>query len=293
VVPLEVAMRQALITVFAGRHQPSPAPAPPAVFVPPPPLNLPFPAFQPAAMPSPPPTCPALSKFAVVKDPATALISGPPPMASYLLRSAGTYSLATASGKLPSALALTQPAQPVAGTDQVDGAYHDYSLITASSPSSYVAYGFRLAPNNTATPGILLTSLHWRDSVRGNFDFVPDQPLQFLPTPVAPTSNPWTSAGTDPIDQTSVTLQGTIPKRETVNACGVALDSFQVHIAGNIVSPTFQLTWTADYDIGTQFGGLILAEHVALSGPDSVRNLGDQYAYDEISAIDEQPEFPR
>jgi hypothetical protein len=291
-VPLEVAMRQALITVFAGHHQPSPSPSLPPVFAPPPPLNLNFPAGAPLPMPSAPPPCPDLNEFAVVKDPATALISGPPPMASYLMRSTGTYSLASTSAKLPTTLALVQPAQPKSGTDQVNGAFHDYSLITASSPSAYTAYGFRLAPDNPATPGILLTSLHWKDSVRGDFDFVPDQPLQFVPTPVAVTTSPWTAAGTDPIDQTSVTLQGTIPKRETVNACGVALDAFQVHITGNIVSPTFQLTWTADYDIGTQFGGLILKEDVALSGPDSVRNAGDSYTYKETSIIDSQPEFP-
>lgn len=289
VVPLEVAMRQALITVFAGHHPPSPSPSLPAVYLPPPPLNLSFPATAPLALPSPPP-CPDLSQFAVAKDPATALVSGPPPMAAYVMRSSGTYSLATESGKLPATLALVQPAQPKAGTDQVNGAFQDYSLITAASPSAYTDYGFRLAPANP-TPGILLTSLHWKDSLRGNFDFVPDQPLQFMQTPVA-VGNTWSSAGADPIDQTSIQLNGRVSKRETVNACGVALDSFQVQITGTIISPTFQLTWTADYDIGTQFGGLILKEDVTLSGPDRVRNLGDSYAYKETSIIDTQPEFP-
>lgn len=288
-VPLEVAMRQAVITVFAGHHAPSPSPSLPPVFAPPPPLNLTFPTFT--AMPPPTATlCPDLNEFAVVKDPATQLISGPPPMASYVMRSSGTYSLASTSGQLPTTLALVQPAEPKAGTDQVDGAFHDYSLIVASSAESYTVYGFRLAPDNPATPGILLTSLHWKDSVRGNFDFVPDQPLQFLPTPVN-NGNTWSSAGTDPIDQTSIQLNGKVA-RETVNACGVALDSYQVQISGTIVSPTFQLTWTANYDIGTQFGGLILKEDVTLSGPDSVRNLGDTYTYKETSIINTEPEFP-
>lgn len=291
VVPLEVAMRQALITVFAGHHQPSPSPSLPPVYAPPPPLNLSFSTGAPLPAPSAPPPCPDLSEFAVVKDPATALISGPPPMASYVMRSSGTYSLATTSGKLPTALALVQPAQPKPGTDQVNGSFQDYSLLTASGPSTYTAYGFRLAPNNPVTPGILLTALHWKDSVRGDFDFVPDQPLQFVPTPVA-VGNTWSSAGADPIDQTSIQLNGKVSQRETVNACGVALDSFQVQISGTIVSPTFQLTWTANYDIGTQFGGLILKEDVTLSGPDSVHNVGDTYAYKETSIIDTQPEFP-
>lgn len=290
VVPLEVAMRQALITVFAGHHQPPALPSPPPVYAPPPPLNLSFPAeITPPAVAVP--ACAALSEFAVVRDPATALITAPPPPGTYRLRSSGTYSLAGTTGKLPSVLALSQPAPATSGTDQVDGAFKDYSLVTGSGPTSYTEFGFRLAPDNPGTPGILLTALHWRDSVRGDLDFVPGQPLQFLPTPVA-VGNTWSAAATDPIDQTSIALQGSIPKRDTVNACGVALDSFQVHIAGDIVSPTFQLTWTADYDIGTQFGGLILAEHVTLSGPDRIRSLGDSYSYDETSIIDSQPAFP-
>jgi hypothetical protein len=298
VVPLEVAMRQALITVFAGHHQPTPEPSLPSVYAPPPVLNLGFASGAPLPMPSTPPPCPELNEFAVVKDPATALIPGPPPMANYVMRSSGSYSFATASGtvpttsgKLPASLALVQPAQPKAGTDQVNGTFHDYSLITVSGPGAYTAYGFRLAPDNPATPGILLTSLHWKDSVRGDFDFVPDQPLQFLPTPVA-VGNTWSSAGSDPIDETSIQLNGSVSKRETVNACGVALDSFQVQISGTIVSPTFQLSWTAAYDIGTQFGGLILKEDVTLSGPDSVRSVGDIYTYKETSIIDNEPEFP-
>jgi len=290
-VPLEVAMRQALITVFAGHHPPSPSPSLPPAYAPPPPLNLGFQAYTP-----PPPavfSCPDLSEFVVVKDPATALISGPPVLAQYLMRSSGKYSLGSVSGKLPTTIAIAQPAPPKPGNDQVDGAFQDYSLITGPSASAYTYYGFRLAPNNAATPGILLTSLHWKDPVRGSFDFFPDQPLQFLPTPVSPnTSNPWAASGTDPFDQTSVTLQGTVPKRVTINACGVPLDSFDVQISGNIVSPTFQLTWKADYYIGTQFGGLILGEHVTFSGPDRTRNLGDSYAYDETSTINVQPEFP-
>jgi hypothetical protein len=205
-----------------------------------------------------------------------------------VMRSMGAYSLASTKGALPSQLSLMRPDQPAPGSDQVDGSYVDYTLVTGFSATTYTEFDFRLAPNNSATPGLLLTGMKWRDSVRGNFDFVPQAPMQFLQTPVS-INNSWQSAGWDPIDQTSVELQAQIPKKDTVNACGTPLDTYQVAITGTIISPTFQLSWTADYDIGTQFGGLILAEHVKLSGPDRVQNTGDSYAYDETSIINSVP----
>lgn len=183
---------------------------------------------------------------------------------------------------------LIQPGQPKRGTDQVDGSYYDYSMITGYSKTNYTQFNLRLANNNSATPGILVTSMQMRDPLRGDFTLVPAQPFQLLPTPVS-VGLSWQAAATDPIEQTSIEFQANIPKKDTVDACGTPLDSFQVHISGNLVSPTFQLTWTADYDIGTQYGGLILAEHVNLSGPDSIRSPAETYTYDETSIINTQP----
>lgn len=296
VVPTELAMRQVQIDVkYGAQHSATPAPTPGNVFTPPS-LNFATPEFvplppAPVASP-PPPLCPALSAFAVPKEPATPVITGAPPKGMYVMRSSGTYSLASTKGALPTSVFLVQPNDPVTGSDQVDGTFADYSLVEAQDQATYWGFDFRLAPGNTATPGILITAMHWRDKVRGNLDFFPEQPVQFLPTPVS-IGNTWTAVGTDPIDQTSMTLQGSIPAKTTVDACGTALDSFDVHISGNIVSPTAQLTWTADYDIGTQFGGLTLAEHVTLSGPDSGQSPGDTYTYDATSTINSTPPAPQ
>ena len=291
-IPAELAMRQVQIDV---RYGASPSPTPATVYAPPPAFNFPTPEFvprppAPVAGP-PPPSCPALNQFAVPKDPATALIAGAPPKGAYVMRSGGTYSLGSSKGALPASVQLLQPNDPVAGSDQVDGDFSDYSLVETVDQSTYWGFDFRLAPNNPATPGILITGMHWRDKVRGGLDFVPQQPVQFLPTPVS-VSNTWSAVGTDPVDQTSMELQGSIPARATVDACGTPMDSFDVHITGTIVSPTMQLTWAADYDIGTQFDGLPLAEHVTLSGPDSNQGTGGIYSYDVTSWINAMPFAP-
>ena len=121
--------------------------------------------------------------------------------------------------------------------------------------------------------------------MRGTLDFAPQQPMQLLQTPVA-VNQSWQSAGWDPIGQASIALQASIPKKDTVNACGIALDSYQLAISANIVTPAAVLTWTGQYDIGTQFGGLILAEHVHYN------DVQNNYQYDETSIINEKPAFP-
>ena len=164
-------------------------------------------------------------------------------------------------------------------------------MFLAHDLQDYWAFDFRLANNNQAAPGIEIVSMGWKDAVRGNFAFFPTVPVQFIKTPLA-VGDSWTSAGADPTNQTSVQISGKVPAKVTVNACGVALDAYQVHIDGQIASPTVQLTWTADYDIGPQYGGLILAEYVQLTGPDRVRNNGDTYSYDETSIINTVPAKP-
>ena len=285
VVPLEIAMRQALVDVFYGSpHKAAPPAAPLPVYQPPPPFNfsypLPPPVYATAA------ACPALPELAVPKDVASAAIYGPPPVGRYVMRTKGTVAQGIIKIPLPLQLNLIRPDEPAAGTDQVDGAYHDYQLVTGFSANTYTEFDLRLAPDNAATPGILLTALKWHDPVRGNLDFEPQEPMQFLQTPVAINTTGWESAGWDPVAQASVEWTATIPKKDTVNACGVPLDAYQLAISGNIVTPSQVLTWNASYDIGTQFGGLILAEHVQFS------DVATGYSYDETSIIDSEPAFP-
>ena len=286
-VPLQIAIRQALVDVFYGSpHKAAVATAPVPLYQPPPPLNFtyPIPSSYPVATAAP---CAALAELAVPRDPATSYVSGPPPKGSYSMRSKGTVTAGSIKNQpLPPQLSLIRPDRPLPGTDQVDGSYSDYALVTGYSATVYTEFDFRLAPDNAATPGILLTGLKWRDPVRGSLDFVPQQPMQFLQTPVA-VNQSWEAAGWDPIDQASVELQASIPKKDTVDACGVPLDAHQLAISGNVVTPSLVLTWTASYDIGTQFGGLILAEDVQLS------NVGSTtYSYDETSIINTKPALP-
>lgn len=284
VVPLEIAMRQALVDVFYG--SPHKAMSPTArvpIYQPPPAINFEYPP-PPAALPTAPP-CAKLGQLAVAKDVATSFIPGPPARGTYAMRTTGTVALGKIKLPLPPQLSEIRPGRPVPGSDQVDGAYSDYALVTGFDAKTYTEFDLRLAPDNAATPGILLTELKWHDPVRGNLDFMPQQPMQFLQTPVA-IGQSWQSAGWDPFGQASIAIQASIPRKDTVNACGVALDSYQLAISANVVTPSVVLNWTAQYDIGTQFGGLILAEHVQFS------DVQNNYKYDETSIIDSKPAFP-
>lgn len=288
-VPLDLAMRQQQVDVKFAGPQASPSPAPPLAYTLPPPLNLSgVTAAAPPVTVQPSP-CPALAELAVAKDPATSGIANPPPTGSYPMRSGGTFSLGSSlKGTLSPVLTNLRSDSPHPGSDSLDGAYQDYLVFLAHDFQNYWAFDFRLANDKPGTPGIQLVSMGWKDAVRGDFAFFPTVPLQFIQTPLA-IGNSWSSAGLDPNNQTSVQISGSVPAKVTVNACGVALDAYQVHIDGHIASPTLQLTWTADYDIGSQYGGLILAEHVQLGGPDSVRKSGDMYSYDETSIINSVP----
>lgn len=294
---LEVVLRQVAIDVLYGaQHHAAPAAAAQQAAAPvyvPPPLIIPSPpsvTAEPTPTPSPTPTvCATLNPFAVVEDPATATISGPAVSGSYYMRQKGTYSLASTNGIFPEVLQRQVSSAPP-GSDPILGTYTQFSVSDHSGGSTY-ATSYLLAPNHTITPGMYISGMLWDDAVRGKLTFQPSQPLLFMQTPVSVGSS-WQSASTDTIDQVSVSLQGSVVKRDTVNACGVALDSFQVHIAGNIVAPTQQFTWTGDYDVATQFGGLIISEHVTFSGPDRTQAVGDSYASDDTLVIDAKPAKP-
>ena len=287
-VPLELAMRQRQVDVKFAGPQASPSPVPPVAYNLPPPLNLGGIGAAPPPVTVQPSPCPALAELAVAKDPATAGIRNPPPSGSYLMRSGGSYQLGTTKGTLSPVLTNLRSDSPHPGSDSLDGPYQDYLVFLAHDFQNYWAFDLRLANDKPATPGVQIVSMGWKDAVRGDFAFFPTAPLQFIQTPLA-IGNSWTSAGVDPNNETSVELSGSVPGKVTVNACGTALDAYQVHISGQIASPTLQLAWTADYDIGSQYGGLILAEKVQLSGTDSVQKSGAMYSYDETSIINTVP----
>jgi hypothetical protein len=119
--------------------------------------------------------------------------------------------------------------------------------------------------------GIYLTQIQ---RIAGNqtSSFNPQPPVLYLPIPVtqgAPpgpegirTQDQIDSTGIDPVTQEVLRNQGDVTKRQRVDACGKVIDSwfvdaYQEHVSqGTIDRRNYQ------YSIATQYGGLIVFEHV-------------------------------
>ena len=110
----------------------------------------------------------------------------------------------------------------------------------------------------------------------GTSAFTPSAPVKMLPFP-ANTGLRWSSAGTDPLHGITLSIHGLVLGKTRVNACGTPLDAWLVEVGedpqtgqpSRIVGPDKSVVITGTYAVGTQFGGLILAEDITLRGSDS------------------------
>jgi hypothetical protein len=154
---------------------------------------------------------------------------------------------------------------------------------------------------STPLAGLYLTQMK-DDS--GNV-FSPNPAIQLMPFPAVqgatyPSPGWEQGSGTDPLSATTMSLtSGLVKSRDRVNACGVVLDSWQVEVQGTIGSAfgmgcpagsrscgqqkTFDLT----FDAATQYGGLLIYDHLKEIGSDAVS--GKPFAYDIAATIDQKP----
>lgn len=89
---------------------------------------------------------------------------------------------------------------------------------------------------------------------------------------------------------TNTTLQSGIRGHANVNACDKLLDSWEDVLYGQIQnarSSSQSETFTLILDVGTEYGGLSLSDHLIESGTDAVS--GKPFTYDVTATIDEVP----
>jgi hypothetical protein len=112
--------------------------------------------------------------------------------------------------------------------------------------------------------------------------------MRILALPAA-LGNSWRVASTDVNTGESVAFNAEIPEKVRINACGVPLDAIRVHIDGQLATqcaPTdppgcttvnpggltgnartqTTVSFVADYDFATQFGGIAIADSVRTEG---------------------------
>jgi hypothetical protein len=314
--PLNTGLTTRGLNVFFG------APASPAPFVPngnplpnfPAPLEIapgfPLPAIStPVACASASPTTyPALAADATPR-------SLPPAAGIYPFRFTGSETETGRSRPLPTigfrqvipGKVSTDPAGNQSYTFQVNQLYGGQStsmsfLVEPQGPGSVVVGA--LAQVQSPAAGLYLTGMT-DDS--GNH-FTPATPIQLMPFPASagltyPSAGWEEGSGTDPATATTMSIQsGTIVGRERVDACGTVLDSWRVEVKGDIDSATGhgcpagstscgqQKSFTLDFDDATQYGGLIIFDHLLEDGVDQTN--GNKFHYDIAATINQKPAEP-
>lgn len=113
--------------------------------------------------------------------------------------------------------------------------------------------------------GIAIISIRRFDSKTGAAlsTFAPTPPVLVLPLPIVP-GEAFEGAGIDPVDASTLRIQGSVRKRQQVDACGDVIDGWLVEGTRTFSGGLGQATGTQTYNyiVATQLGGLIIQEFV-------------------------------
>jgi hypothetical protein len=286
--------------VLGAQSSPTPTPAGPApavvTVVPPPPavVALPPPTFDPGpTAPLPVPTattatCATVDPLQAPSREAPPDIPAPPAKAAYLFSNVGSYAVSGADarkGRFPATSLRTvgNISRSSAGSFSFDVAD---LLGDVTTTTTYDVISSSPLPAGVA-PGLYVRQVK---SVRGTSSsvFAPAPELQLAAFPLVRGAS-ITSSGVDPKSATSMQFTSTVTGKARVDACGTPLDSWVLDLtAGKVLSPTQNLDFTATYDVGTEYGGLILRDRTVFTGTDN----GDGVSRNDTASITTTPKVP-
>lgn len=244
-----------------------PLPPPPSVVtLPPPPFEIPPPGAEPPP-PSPLPTapaCPAEDPLAAPKLEAPTTIAKPPVAAAYLFDNIGTFSVSGADarkGTFPArTLRVVSKVVPGDGRFSYDVAER---IGDTTTTTTYV-----VVTNAAAENGLFVTRMTYRRTDGQVADFTPTPALKLAALPLVRGAQSEQRA-VDPASQTAMSFVSVVEGKQRVYACGEPLDTWTVHLTqGKLISPTQNLEFDSTYQVGTQFGGLVVRDAVAFKGTD-------------------------
>ena len=208
--------------------------------------------------------CPAAKPGAVPAEPVTGIVGAPPAAGLYAQHNTGTYSLdrLNLKGDFPPVTAMeitnvkdvTAPdiTGQAARTITFDVVEHSLLSTTTTSYQS-TATELDLVSTSTVANG---------------------QTSTFTPTPVitmmqySGEGSFWKSAGIDQATGTSMIVQGTVDKRESVDVCGTMIDTYRVVSSERVTNVGTGYDSQTDpndpnvYNVATQFGGLMVRQHI-------------------------------
>jgi hypothetical protein len=277
---VDIGIKEVPSDVVLGAHAtPSPAPGPtatPGSTTPPPPsvVALPPPTFEVGPEPTPtlvapsPPSCGTANPLEAPAREAPPTISAPPVKALYVFRDVGSYAVSGADarkGTFP-ATSLRTVGNIVRSSDTSFTFDVAELLGDVTTTTTYDVVGTAVVP--AALPaGIYLKQVK---SVRGQSasTFAPSPELELAGFPLV-RGAAVTSSGVDPQTATSMRFTSTVTGKARVDACGTPLDSWVLELTGGkLINPTQNLDFSATYNVGTEYGGLLLRERTAFAGTD-------------------------
>lgn len=248
-----------------------PLPPPPSVVsLPPPPFEVPT---QTGRDPVPPPTlpsapsCPADNPLAAPKLEAPSSIGKPPVAGAYLFDNLGTFTVSGANARSgvfpPRSLRVigNVMGQPGAFTYDVAERVGDTTITTTFGVKAQAAL-----PGEE--PGVFILRMTFQRADGRTSDFTPTPPLKLAALPLVRGAMTQ-QRGVDAQTQSVMTFRSTVEGKARVFACGEPLDSWTVHLEeGTFLSTTQDLEFDSTYQLGTQFGGIVLRDLVVFRGQD-------------------------
>jgi hypothetical protein len=299
--PVSIGFKEVPSDVILGAQSsptPSGAGLGPAVVsvVPPPPavVALPPPTFDagpgtPVPLPTASPAvCATADPLQAPSREAPPTVSAPPAKSSYLFANVGSYEVSGADarkGRFPTTSLrtvsnITRSSDTVFSFDVAD------LLGDVTTTTTYDVVGSSLLPAGLP-PGLYIRQVK---SVRGTSTstFAPSPELELAAFPLV-RGAAVTSSGVDPRSATSMTFTATVTGKARVDACGTPLDTWVLDLtAGKVLGPTQNLDFTATYDVGTQYGGLILRDRTLFTGTDN----GEGVSRNDTANITTTPKVP-
>ena len=245
-------------------------PPPSVVSLPPPPYALPpHGRAEPPPPPLPtPPACPADDPLAAPRIEAPPSIAKPPLQAAYLFDNDGSFAVSGADarrGSFPArTLRIFNHIQKLsAGTFSYDVS----ELIgDTTTTTTYTVVTDASLPGQSNA--LFLTRMVYRrtDGTTATFTPTPQPQLAALPLVRGATVD---QRAVDPQTQTAMSFTSTVEGKARVFACGEPLDTWTIHLTkGSLVSPSQNLQFDSTYQLGTQFGGIVVRDVVAFTGTD-------------------------
>jgi hypothetical protein len=257
--------------------------------------------------------CPPLSPLAVILAPAANNIAHPPVPATYHYRddAAGTVN----SHPVVFPKSSTETIQAVT-TDTSSGTTTWKVVQKTGADTTTTSYQFVPATSLSQTAagpqpmaGLYVTGVTTQAGKAKATSFNPAPPgLLLLETPAGP-GNQWSTSGTDPTTGVTEAWTATQQGNKVVNACGQAIEAVTVHVDGSVslsengAQPQHVTTgqsipnqvgtdtlesFVADYEIATQYGGLLVMDTVKYSG----KQHGNQVDGHAKTTINELPKVP-